>query len=108
MKVVINNKEYDINIENNETAKDFIKLLPLELEMNELNGNEKYYYLNQKLPTDPKSIKQIKQGDFMLYGNNCLVIFYKSFNTGYNYTKIGHIYNLPNLNANNIKVNFVK
>ncbi len=108
MKVIINNEEYEINIENNETAKEFIQLLPLELEMNELNGNEKYYYLGQKLPTDPKSIGQIRQGDVMLYGNDCLVIFYKSFNTVYSYTKIGHIDNLPNLSNNNIKVNFVK
>ena len=108
MKVIINNEEYEINIENNETAKAFIKLLPLELEMNELNGNEKYYYLDQKLPTDSKSIGQIRQGDVMLYGDDCLVIFYKSFNTIYSYTKIGHIDNLPNLSNNNIKVNFVK
>ena len=27
----------------------------------------------------------------MLYGNNCLVVFYESFDTSYTYTKIGHI-----------------
>ena len=30
VKVVINNKEYTINLENNETVKSFVKLLPQE------------------------------------------------------------------------------
>ena len=36
----------------------------------------------------------------MLYGNNCLVIFYESFSTTYSYTKIGHIENIDNLKEN--------
>lgn len=35
-------------------------------------------------------------------------IFYKSFETSYNYTKIGHIDNLPVLGNNNIIVIFEK
>ena len=33
----------------------------------------------------------------MLFGNSCLVIFYKSFTTSYSYTKIGHIENPANI-----------
>jgi len=108
MKVIINKKEYIINLEDNETVKSFISSLPQELEMSELNGNEKYIYLDKSLPTDSKNIKKINKGDVMLYGNNCLVIFYKSFNTSYSYTKIGHIDNLPDLGNGNIKVTFEK
>ena len=104
MNITINNKEYNIQLENNETVNKFIELLPLELDMNELNGNEKYVYLNTKLPTNSSNPKRINSGDIMLYGNNCLVIFYKSFNTSYSYTKIGHINNLDNLGSNDIKV----
>ena len=104
MNITINNKEYNIQLENNETVNKFIELLPLEIDMNELNGNEKYVYLNTKLPTNPSNQKRINSGDIMLYGNNCLVIFYKSFNTSYSYTKIGHINNLDNLGSNDIKV----
>ena len=108
MKAIINGKEYTINLENNETAKSFVNLLPQEYNMSELNGNEKYVYLTDTLPTDSTNPKRIEAGDVMLYGNNCLVIFYNSFDTSYNYTKIGHIDNLPNLGNSDIPVKFKK
>ena len=106
MKAIINNKEYIINLENNETVNSLINLLPMEITMNELNGNEKYIYLDNTLPTNSYNPNRINAGDVMLYGNNCLVIFYKSFDTSYSYTKIGHIDNLEDLGTENITVNF--
>ena len=108
VKAIINGKEYIINLEDNETAKSFAALLPQELNMSELNGNEKYIYLNTTLPTNSSKQKRINAGDVMLYGDNCLVIFYKSFDTSYSYTKIGHIDNLPNLGNDSISVKFEK
>ena len=108
VKVTINNKEYTLNLEDNETAKNFINLLPQEFNMSELNGNEKYIYLDTTLPTNSYNPKHINSGDVMLYGNNCLVIFYKSFDTSYSYTKIGHIDNLDNLGNGSITAKFEK
>ena len=105
-KVIINNIEYNINLEENQIAKEFIKMLPQEYTMKELNGNEKYTYLDKTLPTDSHNPNKINKGDIMLFGDNCLVIFYKTFNTNYSYTKIGHIDNLPDLDSNSIKVIF--
>lgn len=107
VEVTINDKEYTINLENNETAREFLNHLPLELNMSELNGNEKYVYIDFTLPTNATKPKQISAGDVMLYGNNCLVIFYETFNTQYNYTKIGHIDNLSNLGNSSISVKFI-
>lgn len=104
VKIVIDEKEFIIDLEDNETVKSFINMLPLELNMKELNGNEKYVYLDNSLPTNSSNPKRINAGDVMLYGNNCLVIFYKSFDTSYSYTKIGHINNLENLDNENINV----
>ena len=106
INVIINNKTYILKLENNNTVSEFIKLLPLEVTMNELNSNEKYVYLDNILPTNSYSPKHINKGDVYLYGNNCLVIFYKSFDTSYSYTKIGHIDNLEDLGTENITVNF--
>ena len=108
VKAIINGKEYIIDLEDNETAIKFVSLLPQELNMRELNGNEKYIYLDTTLPTNSSNPKRINVGDVMLYGDNCLVIFYKSFDTSYSYTKIGHIDNLPNLGNDSISVKFEK
>ena len=108
VKAIINEKEYIINLENNETAKSFANYLPQELQMSELNGNEKYIYLDTSFPLNPTNPKRINAGDVMLYGDNCLVIFYKSFNTSYSYTKIGHINNIPNLGNGDITIKFEK
>ena len=108
ISVIIDDKKYNAKIEDNETAQTFINRLPQEFNMNELNGNEKYIYMDNSLPTNPSNPKHIEAGDIMLYGNNCLVIFYKSFNTNYSYTKIGHIDNLSNLGNNSIIAKFEK
>ena len=104
VKAVIDGKEYVINLEDNDTVKSFLNLLPKEFKMMELNGNEKYVYLDSKLPTNSYNPSLIKAGDVMLFGDNCLVIFYKSFNTSYSYTKIGHIDNFPDLGNSNLIV----
>ena len=108
VKTIINGKEYIMNLEDNETVKSFVNLLPQELNMSELNGNEKYIYLDTALPTNSLNPKRINAGDVMLYGDNCLVIFYKSFDTSYSYTKIGHIDNLPDLGNGSITIKFEK
>ena len=33
----------------------------------------------------------------MLYGSDCLVLFYENFSTSYNYTKLGYIENSEDL-----------
>ena len=104
--VTINNKNYTLILEDNETTRELFKNLPLDFEMKELNGNEKYIYLDDTYPTNSYYPKHINKGDVMLYGDNCLVIFYKSFDTSYSYTKIGHIDNLEDLGNENINVKF--
>ncbi len=108
IRVIIEGKTYNATLEENETAQDFTKMLSQEFNMSELNGNEKYVYLDTTLPTNSYNPKHIEKGDIMLYGNNCLVVFYKSFDTSYSYTKIGHIENLSNLGNENVTIKFEK
>lgn len=81
----------------NDTARALTEKLPLTITMNELNGNEKYYYFSESLPTDAKKTEQIRTGDIMLYGSDCLVLFYEDFSTSYSYTPVGHISNSDGL-----------
>ena len=108
IKVTIDDKTYNLSLENNNTVEEFINLLPQEYNMNDLNGNEKYVYIDTSLTTNSYNPKHIEKGDVMLFGNNCLVIFYESFDTSYSYTKIGHIDNLDNLGNDSIIAKFEK
>lgn len=87
----INGTQFVIDLANNETAAAFAAMLPLQTDMVELNGNEKYVYLDESLPTDSSNPGTIQAGDVMLYGNNCLVVFYEAHPTTYSYTRIGKI-----------------
>jgi hypothetical protein len=110
IKLIINDKEYIATLEDNDTSKELLERLPLEIEMTELNGNEKYYTFNNKFISNPTNIKTINKGDIMLFNDDCLVLFYKSFDTTYKYTKIGSLVN-PNeleLNDENITVKIEK
>lgn len=93
IKLSINNKTFSATLNNNEAVKGLIERLPLTLNMQDLNSNEKYNYLYFSLPTSPSRPNRINAGDIKLFGDDCLVIFYESFNTSYNYTDLGKIDN---------------
>lgn len=93
IKITVGTSEFTATLEDNPTVNAFIQLLPLTINMSELGGVEKYYYFpsGTTLPTNAQNVGTIQTGDLMLYGNNCLVLFYTTFNTSYSYTKIGQI-----------------
>ncbi|MEE8886413.1 MAG: cyclophilin-like fold protein [Eubacteriales bacterium] len=90
IQIQIGDQTFTAELEDNETAAALREKLPLTLQMQELNGNEKYAY-DVSLPSDAESVGTIQAGDLMLYGDDCLVLFYDSFSTSYSYTRIGHI-----------------
>lgn len=91
--VKVGNKEFTASLLETETTTKLVSMLPLEMEMTELNSNEKYYRLPQNLPINTFSPGTIRNGDILLWGSNTLVIFYKTFNSSYSYTRIGKIDN---------------
>lgn len=108
IKLVIDDVEYSVELEDNPTSQEFVNLLPQEYDMTELNNNEKYVDLNTSLTSNPSKVGQISKGDLMLYNDNTIVLFYESFNTTYEYTRIGHVNNLEDINSSDIHVKFVK
>lgn len=59
--------------------------------MTELNGNEKFFSLPSKLPTQESVPRAIQAGDLMLYGSSTLILSYESFFTAYSYMNIGRV-----------------
>ena len=97
INLTINGNNFTATLDDNETTRELLSRLPLEVSMSELNGNEKYYYFDESLPTNSYRPSNISAGDIMLYGSDCLVIFYEDFNTPYSYTRLGKIDNVDNL-----------
>ena len=91
IQLTVGVQTFTASLENNETARAFAALLPMTLSMTELNGNEKYHYLLSDLPAQAERVGRIEAGDLMLFGGNCVVLFYESFSTPYSYTRIGRL-----------------
>jgi len=91
MLMTVGTRRFTITLEGNRTARAFVQLLPLGLDMDELNGNEKHARLPRPLPADPERPGTIRAGDLLLYGDDTLVVFYETFRSGYSYTRIGRI-----------------
>lgn len=89
--ITIGPRSFTATLYHNATAAAFKALLPVTLEMSELNGNEKFVRLPASLPENASNPGTIQNGDLMLYGPNTLVLFYQSFPTSYSYTRIGRI-----------------
>ncbi|WP_336514159.1 cyclophilin-like fold protein [Pollutibacter soli] len=97
MKITIGSAVFIVSLNDNPTVRKFKSMLPLTIEMSELNANEKFFYFSSTLPTDSAPAGTIMAGDLMLYGNNCLVLFYENLNSSYSYTRLGKIENVTGL-----------
>lgn len=91
LQITVNGQNFYGDLYDNESAMAFAAMLPMTINMQELNGNEKYYYFDSVLPTNTSRPTGIHAGDLMLYGNNCLVLFYEDFATSYSYTPLGRL-----------------
>ena len=93
IKLNISQQEYTAVLEDNPAVRQLMSKLPMTLEMEELNGNEKYYQFAEGFPANDEDIGQIHAGDIMLFAGHYVVIFYKDFPSQYRYTRLGHIDN---------------
>lgn len=80
-----------LDLEVSGTSLDLQALLPLQLELVDLNRNEKYADLPEELSGQAKRVRQINAGDVMIFAGNSLVLFYESFSTPYSYVRLGSI-----------------
>lgn len=108
--ITVGGKSFAATLVDNETARAFAAMMPMTMQMDELNGNEKYHYLDSSLPTDSYRPGTIRTGDLMLYGSSCVALFYETFASSYSYTRIGQIDNPDGLamavGSGNVSVKF--
>ncbi|PLY40537.1 hypothetical protein CSZ94_20320 [Janthinobacterium sp. ROICE36] len=93
MWMVVGERRFVVILSDNATGHAFAKLLPLTLDMAELNGNEKYADLQKALPATATRMEMISNGDLLLYGSKTLVVFYKAFTSPYSYSNVGRVAN---------------
>jgi len=110
IKMKIGSSTFTATIIDNATSTAFKAMLPVTVNMTELNGNEKYYRFPTNLPVNASNPDNIHTGDLMIWGSNTLVLFYKTFPTPYSYTKLGRIDDTSGLAAavgsGNVTVSF--
>jgi hypothetical protein len=91
MWMTVGKRRFAITLADTDAARAFATMLPLTLDMEELNGNEKKKELPNPLPTDASRPGTIRNGDLLLWGSRTVVVFYLTFDSSYSYTRIGRV-----------------
>lgn len=97
VKITVGEQSYIVKMNDYSASRELLERLPLTVEMRELNGNEKYYYFTTEFSSEAKQVEYIEAGELMLYGSDCIVLFYKDHPTTYSYTKLGKIEDISGL-----------
>ena len=93
ISIDINGKTFSATLSDTEAARQFAARLPMTLDMSELNGNEKYYETGAAYSTAGSSVvSPIEAGDLMLYGDDCVVLFYSTHdNSQWSYVPLAKV-----------------
>lgn len=114
IKITIGDNVLNATLNDNPSTRDFIKLLPLNISLEDYAGTEKIFYLKEKLSVDSSTKGyEPKAGDITYYspwGN--VAIFYKNFGYANGLIHLGTIEGnfdiMKNKNNLNAKIELIK
>jgi hypothetical protein len=104
MNVKIEGKSYKAKSTSTVTTKTFIENLPLTLQMNDVDGNQKYGCMYYKVANESTKTNKVKKGDILLSGESCVIIAYADFKSINKYVVLGHIDNFDNVPSGSVRV----
>lgn len=89
--MTVGERRFAVTLSDNPAARAFAAQLPLVLDMDDLNANEKKVTLPKALPVNASRPGTLRIGDLMLWQTNTLVVFYVTFDSPYSYTRLGRV-----------------
>ena len=89
--MTVGTRRFALTLAEGAAARALAARLPLTLDMDDLNRNEKKATLPQPLPTYTYRPGTIRSGDILLWGADTLVVFYLTFESPYAYTRLGRL-----------------
>ncbi len=110
MLMTAGGRRFEIEMADTAAARAFVARLPMTLDMTDLNDNEKKFDLPKSLPANPARPGTIRVGDVMLWRDNTVVVFYKTFESSYTYTRLARVIDATGLvqalGAGSVQVQF--
>lgn len=98
ISVTINGTLLTATLDDGIAGQQMLERLPMSLHMEELHGNEKYCYTGEPFDGEEYLPTTIEAGDLMVFGRDCLVLFYETFsNDTWSYQRVGKIDDASNL-----------
>ncbi|MBR1828996.1 MAG: hypothetical protein IJ781_05735 [Atopobiaceae bacterium] len=92
ISVTVNGVAFTATVADTKAGNQLVERLPMSLAMEELHGNEKYCYTGDTFDGEQFVPETIEAGDLMVFGSDCLVLFYETFaNGGWSYQRVGKI-----------------
>lgn len=111
MRLIINNREIEVEWENNASVEQLKTLLPLDIQTTLYGGFEQVGYLPQDIVSSNSRI-ETSPGDIMLYNQNQITFFF--VRNEWSYTPLGRTVNLSDeeivslLNVTGLTISLVK
>lgn len=92
IKLVFDNKEIIVRLDDNITARELLKELPLTLSFSDYSRNEKIAYTGKKYNVDNSSDHSPSRGDLMFYAPwGYLALFYNDYAVAKGYIPVGKV-----------------